>query len=278
MKTLSMLAFLCVCSIVLVAQDKPATPDEKLFDAAAKRFEDGDYLTAAVEFEQMIKQFPKSKLVARAHFNRALCYYLFKDYETSEEIFLAILNEDYNEKDPNSLMEPYALYKHNTCRYLAHMALEKKDFVATEKYIELFDKKYPYQHFCGNEWSAYHMYVDVMRAKVYMGTGQVKKAMDILLPSIFFNGLASNEDVLVELERIIDQAYSKEQAGAEFKQALASFTFKKEKKQTSATIELYGIKINVRGFEYFDEDSKKLSEEERYRQTVVNNVLFKKYL
>lgn len=280
MKPLSLLALLSTVLLLQAnAQEEPTTPEERLFEEAAQRFEAGDYLTAAVDFEQLIKQYPKSDVVPRAHFNRALCYYYFKDYETSEEIFHEILEQRYDERDPNGLMEPYALYKHHTCRYLASIALEKKDYQAAEKYINLFDKKYPYQHFCGNEWSAYDMYKAVMYAKVYRGTNRIDRAMNELLPHMFSDALASNEEVLTELEDIIDKHYSKDESQAEFEKALASLEVKDVKKHRSGTIILYGVKIEIEDYFYdYDEKSSKVSDEERYKQKVLDNPLFKRFL
>lgn len=271
---------LSACILIQVhAQENDETPEGKLFDQAWQHFDAGDFLTAAAEFDLIMKQYPKSNLVARAHFNKALCYYNYKDFVTSEKIFTEILDARYNEKDPNGLMEPYALYKHRTCRYLADLALKRNDYVVAEKYIHLFDKKYPYRHFCGNEWSAYAMFKAVMLAKVYSGTGQIQKAMEVLLPHIFSDMLASNEGVLHEVENILETHYSKTDVGVEFEKALSTLTLKSIKKRTAWCITLYHVEIEVEGFPIGEEENgKKLSEEDQYKQIVLNNALFKRFL
>ena len=277
--TLPILALLCACMLsqTFAQKKKSDPPGQQQFEKAADLFENGDFLTAAVEFEQVIKLYPKSELVGRAHYNKAICYYRFKDYETAEKTFLEILEEPYNEEDPNDIMEPYALYKHHACRYLADMALEQKNFVATEKYIAMFDKKYPYRHFCGNEWSAYNMFKAVMYSKVYVGTGRLQKALEELLPHMFANGLSSNEEVLNELVGIFEKNYTKDDLNVEFEKALSTLASKKIKKRTAWFIKLYGVEIEVDGWFGYDEEQK-VSEEEHHKQIVLNNELFKRFL
>jgi len=138
----------------------------------------------------------------------------------------------------------------------------------------MFDKEYPYQHFCGNEWSAYDMYRAVMLGKVYQGKGETKKAMQVLFPYIFSDALASNQEVLRELSHLLEKAYTKEQNQQEFIRALASLEVKENKKEARATIELYGVKVEVEDYSY---DSKSNSKE-YFQRKLKEHELFKRFL
>ena len=266
-----------LCLIYTVnGQQESLTADQVLFDQAVQRFEGEDYAGAAQDFQQFMTRFPQSQLLGRAHYNLALTYDRMKDFETSKKLFLEILEQPYNERDENGLMEPYTLYKHHSCRHLAAMALKEDDYKSAERYIHLFDKKYPYQHFCGNEWSAYDMYKAVMKARVYEGTNRVGKAMEELLPYIFADALASNDDVLDELAGILERNYMRDAIQQEFKRALASLEVKETKKNTSVTILLYGVTIDVQDF--FVDPAADGSGKEHYQKIVEENALFKKFL
>ena len=270
-----MLLNLCLISAVH-GQQEPLTADQVLFDQAVRRFEDEDYAGAAEDFRQFMTRFPQSQLLARSHYNLALTYDRMNDFETSKKLFLEILEQPYNERDENGLMEPYTQYKHHSCRHLAAIALRENDYKSAEKYIHLFDKKYPYQHFCGNEWSAYDMFKAVMKARVYEGTDEVRKAMEELLPFIFSDALASNDDVLDELSGILERNYTRDSIQQEFKSALMSLEVKETKKNTSVTILLYGVTIQVQDF--FFEQAADVSGKEHYQKIVEENALFKKFL
>ena len=275
MKTVAFFVVLSLCITQnIFAQDEPQTADEVFFETAVQQFEEEYYAGAAEEFDAFLMKFPKSPLLGRAHYNLALSHFQLANYQTAKKLFLQILDQPYNEQDENSLMEPYTLYKHHSCRTLAEIALKEKDYNTAEKYIRMFDKEYPYQHFCGNEWSAYDMYKAVMECKVYEGKGETKKAMQALLPYIFSDALASNEEVVRKLLHLLEANFTEEQNRQEFARALASLEVKEKKKDPRAIIELYGVKVPV--IDYFYDS--KTSPREHFQQKVKEHELFQKFL
>lgn len=271
--TLFLLTLMSFLPLISIAQSKE---EEIVFEYAVDLFNEGKFQDAANSFKKFMKDFPQSELKGRAHYNIALCYTELKNYAQAKTTFLEILNEPYNEKDENSLMEPYTLYKHHACRMLAFIALDEKQYEEAEKYINLFDKKYPYQHFCGNEWAAYHMFKAVMLAKVYAGTNRVAKAIEILVPHSFENGLASNARVLDELDTIVSQNFTKEEIKAELNRALTSMAVSRKKKETIVTIKLFNVEVNVDFYWQHPEPGK--SAVEHYKDIIRSNPFFKKYL
>src|SRR5262245_45014135 len=132
-------------------EKKRRGPEQKQFEKAYAYFDDGDLSGAILEFRKFMEEYPQSHMVPRAHYNVAYISYQLKDYGTAKMIFREILTKPYKEHDSNNLMEPYTLYKHRSSRHLAEIAILEKDYELAEEYIEMFDKKYPYEHFCGNE-------------------------------------------------------------------------------------------------------------------------------
>lgn len=275
MKTLSFMVVISFCVAQTKAQDTTQTQDQILFDHAVQYFADGHYTRAAEEFETFLSKFPTSPLLGRAHYNLGLTHYRLLNYITAKKVFLQILDQPYNEQDKNDIMEPYTLYKHHSCRMLTEIALVEKDYRAAEKYIRMFDEEYPYQHFCGNEWAAYDMYKAVMLAKAFEGQGETKKALGSLLPYIFSNALASNEEVLRLLTDILEAHYSQEQNQQAFAKALATLEIKETKKSTRAFINLYDVKIEVNDYNY---ETKNNSSKEYYEHSLREHELFKRFL
>jgi len=282
MKTLLVMACLCIGFAPVLAQksrklkEPKQKPDQVAFQIAADLFDDQQYKASLRAFQRFRVQFPNSSLKASAHYNVALIYYISHEYDSAKNVFIQILDQPYNERDPNDIMEPYKLYKHNTCRILAEISIEEKEFEMAERYITMFDKEYPYQHFCGNEWAAYGMYCAVMKARVHNGLSRPEKAVQELVPYIFDNGLASNERLLEELCDVLKGNYSSSEIKEELNKALASIVIRKEKDSETGFMTLYGIEVEINQW-YSDEKNEKTGVE-FYKEIAVNSELFKRYL
>jgi hypothetical protein len=159
---------------------------------------------------------------------------------------------------------------------LASMALEEKNYQNAENYIKMFDEKFPYQHFCGNEWAAYNMFKAVMTAQVYSGMNQPQKAISTLLPYTFSNALASNEEVLKVLETTLTSQFTKEEIEAELLKAIESLQVKRRNSRTKSTMILFGVKVELDDF--FMDNEPNESELEHYKRLAASNELFRKYL
>ncbi|HEY5749559.1 MAG TPA: tetratricopeptide repeat protein [Chryseolinea sp.] len=252
------------------------TEDQLAFDKAFALYDSGIYEQAVLAFSDFVERFPKSSLRGRAHFNVAYLYHELHYNAKAAAVFKEILNEGYHENDENSLMEPYALYKHNSCRHLAEIYLEEKDFTQAEMYMEMFDKEYPYQHFCGNEWAAYDLYKATMYARLYEGKGQHERAVRNLVPYIFDNGLASNAHLLHELVLILRAHYTTEEVQAELQRSLTTLSMHAKKGDVQARLILFGEKVNILP-NYFvpDVDFNSL---DGYKVVINENELFKTFL
>lgn len=258
--------------------------DQILFDKAMDYYNDEMYDSSLFVFEKLTELFPESNLIGRANYNLGYINYQINNYEKSKLIFQEILKKNYNEFESNGLMEQYTLYKHRSCELLAEIFLKEENFQEANKYVKLFDKKYPYKHFCGNELAAYNIYRARSYARIFEGKKQFKKAIKRLLPFTFENGLASNEELLVDLIRITGKTYSKEEIKLELESAMKSLRIKSNKEDEYGIILLFGQKVEVHddslyalGNSEFAENLK-LEGKEKFRKIFQTNAFFKKYL
>lgn len=276
-KPITMKSLLLLCGmlayIIAPCQTKH-TADELAFQHAVSLYEDGRSDDALLAFYEFMNVHPKSHFKGSAHFNIGYLQYQRQHYDAAAFAFRQILEEDYNEQDANNIMEPYMLYKHQSCRMLAEISLQKKEFREAEEYIRLFEKVYPYQHFCGNELSAYAIYLATMKARVYEGQGKISKAIQTLVPYTFSDQLASNDHLLELLINILFRNYDHENIKLELTQALASITV--EKKTHQATITLFGKQVSMR--EFYFEDEAKDTDVLHFQQMAKENMLFKRFL
>lgn len=272
MKTLT--SFLVVLCVVGAAAQDP-TSDEKAFEKAIALWEEEKLYDALDAFRAFMVNYPESSLVARAHFNVGYAHFALGDLRDASSVFKEILSMEYNELDSNNLMEPYMLYKHNSARYLAEISLEVKEWDDAEKYIQMFDEKYPYQHFCGNEWAAYYIMKSTMDARLHEGQGKIDLAVQDLVPHIFYNGLASNREALSLLKELLRRNYSQSEISQELESALASIKIVKREKEQDGFLTLYGKDIRIREYSV---DTRGLSYEAGLQKIVRSNPVFVAFL
>lgn len=198
-----------------------------------------------MRFYEFLTTYPKSQLRGSAHFNIGWISRELKRNDAAKAAFKGILAGDYNEMDPNGLMEVYKLYKHRSARELAEIYLEEENFKEAAKYIKVFDEEYPYQHFCGNELMAYDIYRATMYAQLYHGLGRDDEAIRILIPYSMDNSLASNQPVLERLFIVLNAKYTQVELYNLMNTALESIVIKETKKRTKAWVDLFGVKVEV---------------------------------
>ncbi len=229
---------------VLISLAGFAQKPQELFDQAMDHYRDEEYDSALLIFEKIYKKGRGDEsLIAKAFYNMGHIYMLKEDHQKAKEVFESLLDGNYDEKDKGGrgegiMAEPYALYKNNSCKNLAEIAISEKQYARALNYTELFDKVYPYQHFCGNEYAANDIYVAYTYARCYDGLDKTKKAIETLLPQVMYNGLAGNH-YLVELA---DSLIRKQYSAAEICKELADATLKISKKKRE---------INGRQYDYY---------------------------
>ncbi len=239
------------------------------------------------KFEEFIEKYPNSELYHKALYNLAKISSQIEYYEDDEVKYLnMILSSDANDKENsgrNGLMSnPYANFKNEASNRLTEIYINKKDFKKALEYAEL-NKKYPYQHFCGNAIEADEIYKRETYGRIYYGLGDTKKALSFLLPKIFENGFASNSSLVELTYDILLKEFKFPFLKKEFEKSIQNFY---SKKSTEYTIErdLYYInflenEIEIPNWTLFVEYDRTIKEKDIkkiIRQTEFYKKLYKK--
>lgn len=237
-------------------------------------------------YEDLIEDYPNSKLFYRALNNAALISNQLDYKDEAIEYYNQILNSDANDKEEGGvgsglMAEPYALYKNRAAKSLAEIYLSQENFNKAIEYINL-TKKYPYQHFCGNEYAADEIYIATLYTKAYLGLGKVKDGLDYSLPHVFFNGLADNSEIQILALETIKKNFSKKEIDSELDKALNSIKMVDKEDYQVGVITLFGRNIQLPDdsfITYTNEselnDIKKLSEKENYQRIFKNSKFYK---
>lgn len=185
-------------------------------------------------YNELIQRFPKSDLVFRSLNNRAFAE-LENGYQNkAKDTFLKIVNSKANDKEEGGvgsgiMEEPYANYKNRALKNLAEIEIKNKNYSEALKYLEE-TKKFPYQHSCGNEFAQDQIYIAEIYAQCYLGLNQPEKALDVLLPNIFENGLANNSEIVNLAYNILSKTYSKIDLKNQLEESFKNPMIKKEKR------------------------------------------------
>ncbi|TCJ17598.1 hypothetical protein EPD60_05230 [Flaviaesturariibacter flavus] len=197
---------------------------ERMQEEADRQFNDSNFVAATKLYRTVARRTGNDALFGHALYNLGVTYYRRNLPDSAKECFRRLLFFDLDEFDRGGrgegiMGEPYAQYKHNSCEMLATIALKESDYGLALEYIRKFDVEYPYQHFCGNEYKAFDYYLATMYARAYCGLGDTARAISVLLPHVFDEGLASNAAVLRLLLPLLRSRYDLAQLSGELYEA-----------------------------------------------------------
>ncbi|WPY97636.1 hypothetical protein [Christiangramia sp. OXR-203] len=237
-------------------------------------------------YEEVIDNYPNSQLLYRALNNAALISNQLDYKEEAIEYYNQILNSEANDKEEGGvgsglMAEPYALYKNRAAKSLAEIYISQKKFNEALKYIDL-TSKYPYQHFCGNEYAADEIYIATLYTKAYLGLNKVKEALDYSPPHIFFNGLADNSEILILALETIENNFSKKEIDSELDKGLKSIKMVVKEDYQVGIVNLFdrNIQLPDDSFISYTNESElneieNLSEKENYQRIFKNSKFYK---
>jgi tetratricopeptide (TPR) repeat protein len=233
-------SFLIGNLIIINAKVNAQPADQLAFDEITSLYEEEHYNAALLRLKYFMEEFPDSPLRGRAHFNLATIQEEVGDTVRAIQSYQNILNSNYNELDEaGGLMEQYTLYKHQSASRLAELFLQQKDYQEAIYYTQLADKKYPYQHFCGNELTASEIYIAYSYARAYQGLNKLDRAIKYLIPHTFYTGLAENDHINELLIKLLFLRYSTQEIENLIAEAKESLTIKNGR----ANIKFLGKKI-----------------------------------
>lgn len=166
-------------------------------------------------YKELVDSFPNSALIYRALNNMGAIEITLDEKEDALKTYKRILLSNANDKEPggigDGLMgEPYANYKNRAARIIASLYLEDSNYTEAIKYLDL-TKKYPYRHFCGNEFAANSIYMSTQYAACYAGLGQYDSAIAKLVPEMIESGLAYNAYAVDVLYDVLLKKYTKDE-------------------------------------------------------------------
>jgi hypothetical protein len=264
MKRLTFLIFLTLIGQLVYGQNRPIQKDELLFEKGlllqqlvsedleldniinskdssivklrqefATNIKETILNKALEYYQEVIDSFPKSKLFFRALNNKGFIELALDEKKEAKITFQKIIDSKADDKEKGGIgsgimAEPYANYKNRAAKILANISIEDSSYSNAIKYLDL-TKKYPYRHFCGNEYAAEEIYMSELYAKSYLGLNEKQKALNILLPNILENGLTDNSYLVDLAYKTLLIDYQKDELKLKYEQAFKNYWAEKVK-------------------------------------------------
>lgn len=240
-------------------------------------YENDSIQYAKKEFSNFTKTKPTSiyKIIAVYHLA------LIADKLDNKEEAISLYKQVLELTVPDSIENNYKNY---SAKDLAEIYIDKKDYKTAIKYLDLTKKKFSYKHFCGNAYASDDIYTADRYSDCYIGLGNYKKAIDILSPHMFSNGLADNSGLVKKLYLTYLKVYSKSEIKNQFLNADKSLEIKKEKYKEETylrpLIKVFNSQVFIPIFTYMDyefEISKMTDEQQKQKciDEIKNSEIYK---
>ncbi len=183
-----------------------------------------DILKSAIDkFEQVIKNYPNSKLYHKSIYSLAHIHRLLNN-ENDEIKYLKIIlvsnANDFENSGRNGLMDnPYANFKYEASNRLAQIYANRGEFKTALQYKKI-NEKHPFIHFCGNAFLEEEIYNTKLYAQIFTGLGEKEKALSYLLPHIFHNGLKPNSELVNTTITLLKNNYNSNTLQKDFEKSI----------------------------------------------------------
>lgn len=174
------------------------------------------------EFSNFTKSKPTSIYKIIAVYHLALIANKLDNKEEAISLYKQVLDLTVPDSIDNN-------YKNYSAKNLAEIYIDKKDYKTAIKYLDLTKKKFSYHHFCGNAYASDNIYTADRYSDCYIALGNYKKAIDILTPYMFSNGLADNSGLVKKLYSTYLKVYSKSEIRNQFLNSEKTLIINKEK-------------------------------------------------
>lgn len=181
--------------------------DHSGFYAAIKLMESLKYGEASRSFYEYYEKYPDvDQNSSKALFYAGECAYRNNEFSRAKRIFIELVDKEFKNENANHYLpqqKPSHVVKNEACTYLAKLFIADKDFTTALKYIELHQKIYTKQSFCGN-CSAYDEFnSELLYADCMIGLGRKEEASQLLLQYLFnpigFTDFSAAADRMVPL-------------------------------------------------------------------------------
>ncbi|WMJ71709.1 hypothetical protein RCC89_00775 [Cytophagaceae bacterium ABcell3] len=145
--------------------------------------------SALYVWKKVVREYPDtSNCYGRSFNNIPVVYAQIGNIEKAKAWYRKILDSELNDLDEgNSIMAPYANYKHNACLRMSQLLKEEGELEESFEYIELAEHEFPYQTFSATSFEKRAVLITYYKAELWKLKGDEKEALFTMLEKILDN-------------------------------------------------------------------------------------------
>jgi tetratricopeptide (TPR) repeat protein len=192
------------------AQDKSL----ELLEKANHLFENKNYKGALEIYNDIVFNYEKSEVFPLALYNKAKTLETINDLDLAITIYKKFLVGAYDDEmiiDANFMSNPYANFSNNSAMSIAKISYDKGNYQRALDYYNLADTVYSYKTSCGNDAMDNYYELILLKAQCLEKLERDDDAVKLCVKYIFKGFLASTDEIVQYLIRLIDKKYSKEE-------------------------------------------------------------------
>lgn len=153
---------------------------------------------ALMEFDNVVFYYPTSSLINQSLYIKAQIHYELGQIDSACLYYQLLIDREISiESDTSEIIDirdvKYYNFKNSAYKQLAEIEYELGNYLKSISHLDSAGV-IGYVHFCGNEYAANDNYTAIQYAKNYYAIDSLDKAIDLLIPHLFFNGLTTNNE------------------------------------------------------------------------------------
>ncbi len=255
--------------------------EDKTFSQAIELMDKKEYDQAIVELENIQQRFEEGdNHYFTSLFYLGTIYFYQKKYEEAEPYLRQVIDKQYNRFNAQNILttfwdgDPFIYEQHTAAGKLAEIALMKKDYEKAKEYLDLFEK-FDFPYGCGTMMLQKMNYEEELYSQYYIGIGGIKEAVYYSRNQLF--SLRHDDEILVSLVKLLKSQLTATEI-QDLKKELLHINIEKNEYMDLFFISIFGIEIDIRMDQSWDELTNPSSSEQKVKTDVEYIELHKRYI
>lgn len=235
------LTFTFFCLLCIVAPAKAQKTACELLTQGITYYQNNQADSAAIVWQQVVENYPDStRCYGKCYNNIPFAYLKLKQNDKAKEWFQKIIDSKLNDRDEGeSIMEPYANYKHSACLNMAMQLFREKKFDEGLKFVKLAETKHKYQTISATSFEKRAVSIAYNKVKVWKAKKNPKEALFVMVEKmldadVFFRAPEVGSITYLDFYKylredskpLIKELYGNEKFAKQLKAAINTLTVK----------------------------------------------------
>lgn len=200
--------------LLVYAEASSQSVSFELLEEGNEKYNEKEYKEALKIYNNIVFNHQASEVFPLALYNKAKTLEMLNQLDYAAYVYSVFLNGAYDDKmiiDAEFMVNPYANFSHKSSMSIAKISFSQGNYQKAFDYYNLADSVYTYKGFCGNDAMEHYYGLVLLKAECLEKLGRDEDAMQLCVKHIFKGFLASTDEIIEYLIKLIDKNYSKQE-------------------------------------------------------------------